>query len=408
MADSNPSINPTPNRSPNPSPNPSPNSLPNSLTSSPPVSAASITMNSGTVIGAPSMTSATTGVGADAVQGRRESFAMDELAVVMSHYDIGTIRSIKEFPRGSRKAPKLLIDAEKGAFLLKRRAKGRDDSSKVAFAHAIQLRLIELQFPLPHLIGTRATENSMLELSSASFGGIYELFEYIPGQNYTGSLDATDDAGRVLALYHKLLADFQTTFTSSSGSYHNSSAVANALTTIGKTGSPQLAELCQRLRDSYEFCAEVVEAHGYSHWPRQVIHADWHPGNMLFRENRIVAVIDYDSARILPRVIDAANGALQFSIIGTDDNIASWCEYADESRFKRFVRGYDQVQLLSEAELHSMPHLMCEALIAEAVFPIMATGKFARFDGSDFLAMVRRKTTWLSEHAEDLTKLVSE
>ena len=33
----------------------------------------------------------------------------EELAIVLSHYDIGIIDSIAEFPRGSRKAPKLLI-----------------------------------------------------------------------------------------------------------------------------------------------------------------------------------------------------------------------------------------------------------------------------------------------------------
>jgi Ser/Thr protein kinase RdoA (MazF antagonist) len=340
---------------------------------------------------------------------KRETFGLEELPIVLSHYDLGPIRTIKEFPRGSRKAPKLLIDAHKGAFLLKRRAKGRDDAAKVAFTHAIQLQLAQKQYPLPHLIGTRTDGNSMLQLSHAHFGGIYEIFEYIPGQSYQGSLDATDEAGRVLALYHKLLEDFTTEFPSATGSYHNAAAVTNALSSIAKhSQSTQLADLCQRLRDSYEFSAEVVEAHGYSHWPRQVIHADWHPGNMLFRDQKVVAVIDYDSARILPRAIDTANGALQFSIIGNDENLATWPESLDESRFKRFVRGYDQVVMLSEAELHSLPHLMIQALIAEAVFPILATGKFARFDGGDFLSMVRRKTTWLSEHAEDLVKLVAE
>ena len=364
----------------------------------------------GTMLGIPSLPSAGASVGSSTEpHAKRESFGIEELAVVLSHYDIGPIKSIKDFPRGSRKAPKLLVEAARGVYLLKRRAKGRDDAAKVAFTHAIQLRLAEQQYPLPHLIGTRTDGNSMLQLTANHFGGIYELFEFIPGQSYQGSLDATDEAGRVLALYHKLLENFTTEFPSSTGSYHNAQAVTNALSSIARQSpSPQLADLCQRLRDSYEFSAEVVEAHGYSHWPRQVIHADWHPGNMLFRDQRIVAVIDYDSARILPRSIDTSNGALQFSIIGHDDNLSAWPESLDESRFKRFVRGYDHVVLLSEAELHSVPHLMIQALIAEAVFPILATGKFARFDGSDFLAMVRRKTLWLSEHAEDLVKLVSE
>ena len=140
-------------------------------------------------------------------------------------------------------------------------------------------------------------------------------------------------------------------------------------------------------------------------WPKQIVHADWHPGNMLFRENHVVAVIDYDSARLLPRVIDISNGALQFSIIGGDEDVAKWPDYCDESRFKRFLRGYDEVMLLSQAELKAVPWLMIEALIAEAVFPIATTGSFGRMEGLRFLQMVQRKVQWMQKNAQRLVEL---
>src|SRR5882757_2790784 len=115
--------------------------------------------------------------------GGRERFGAEELVVVMSHFDIGVIESITEYPRGSRKAPKLLINAEQGKFLLKRRARGKDDPFKVAFSHALQLYLAGKQFPLPHLIGTRTDNNSMLQHNNA----VYELFEYIRGNSYDNS-----------------------------------------------------------------------------------------------------------------------------------------------------------------------------------------------------------------------------
>jgi len=90
---------------------------------------------------------------------------------------------------------------------------------------------------------------------------------------------------------------------------------------------------------------------------------------MLFRDQRVVAVIDYDSARLLPRVIDTPNGLLHFSIIGGDDDVSKWPDYLDEARFQRFGRGYDQSMLLSQAEIKKVPYLMMEALIAEAVLP---------------------------------------
>ena len=124
------------------------------------------------------------------------------------------------------------------------------------------------------------------------------------------------------------------------------------------------------LLESYKHAAETVDAEGLESWPRQICHADWHPGNMLFRDNHVVAVIDYDSARSLQRVIDIANGALQLSIIGGDEDVSKWPDYVDESRFKRFLRGYDEVSLLSQAEIKVTPWLMVEALIAEGVLEV--------------------------------------
>jgi homoserine kinase type II len=128
---------------------------------------------------------------------------------------------------------------------------------------------------------------------------------------------------------------------------------------------------------------------------------------MLFRDNHVVAVIDYDSSRQLPRIIDIANGALQFSIIGGDEDVSKWPDYLDESRFKRFVRGYDEVMLLSDAEIRAMPWLMAEALIAEAVLPIAITGQFGRLEGTAFLQMVQRKVYWLAHSAEKLVALLA-
>lgn len=342
-------------------------------------------------------------------KGGRQTFAADELTIVMSHYDLGIIEAVQEFPRGSRKAPKLVIrTADEEVFLLKRRARGRDDTRKVAFCHGIQMQLADRQFPLPHLIGTRKTNNSMLTLN----GMTYELFEFIQGNNYDSSLEATGEAGRTLSLFHKLLNDHRPEFPAPRGSYHQSKSVAKACnaipSTLAKTEPDadrfQIGRVTQFLHESYQEAAARAEDTGLSQWPMQIAHSDWHPGNMLFRGARVVAVIDYDAARLQQRVIDTSNGALQFSILGGGEDPNAWPDYLDESRFKRFVRGYDSVPdaLLSRAELRVMPALMIEALIAESVIPIAGTGYFSRMPGARFLPMVERKVRWMQENYDKL------
>jgi len=347
----------------------------------------------------------------------RESFEAFELATVLSHFDVGIIQAIQEFPRGSRKAPKLVLRTDNGIYLLKRRARGKEDPFKVAFCHSLQLYLASKQFPLPHLIGTKTDNNSMLQWGGAT----YELFEYIKGSSYDNSLEATADAGKILSLFHKLLRDFKSEYDPPRGSYHESRTVAASMEALPRTLQRKQPDETRAMGDdfnrlltfidqSYNNAAQQVIDAGFNDWPRQIVHSDWHPGNMLFRGPRVVAVIDYDAARVQQRVLDIANGALQFSILGGGEDTGTWPDYLDESRYKRFLRAYDAVPdaMISRAELKVIPPLMIEALIAESVIPIAATGQFARMKGLGFLQMVERKVRWLQENASRLADVLGE
>ena len=63
----------------------------------------------------------------------RAQFAAGELAIGLSHFQIDTIDAIRAYPRGSRRSPKLILRSNGNLYLLKRRAKGKDDPDKVAF-----------------------------------------------------------------------------------------------------------------------------------------------------------------------------------------------------------------------------------------------------------------------------------
>lgn len=347
-------------------------------------------------------------------RGERDTFGRDELAIVLSHFDVGVIEAIQEFPRGSRRSPKLILRTESGILLLKRRARGKDEARKVAFTHSLQIELASHQFPLPRLIGTRHENNSLLRLD----GSIYELFEYIKGTGYNGSLAATQDSGKTLGLFHKLLRDYQPQYDPPRGSYHAAQRVQASLDQAPRTlvaRDPHAAEQRQTvertvesLRQAYNEAAEEAEKAGISEWPQQIVHCDWHPGNMLFRGERVVAVIDFDAARLQPRIIDAANGALQFSVIGGGEDAAAWPAYLDRSRYKRFLYGYDRVNQLTRAELAVTPWLMIEALIAESAIPIAATGSFVRIGGLDWLLMIDRKVRWIRDNADDLVGVLGD
>lgn len=337
---------------------------------------------------------------------QREKYAADELAVVLSRFDLGLIESITEFRRGSRRSPKVGVVSERGKFLLKRRPRGLSGTRRLDYAHRLQAHMASAGFPLPRLVPPRDEDGQVLHRD----GYVYELFDYVRGQSYTGAGEETRHCGETLARFHEASQGFEHVESPQHGDYHDSNPVRTALNAAptslsahdsvhGREG--EVLALAQSLYDAYERSCGVVEDMGLREWPVSVVHGDWHPGNMLFRKHEVVAVIDYDSARRSQRALDLANGTLQFSILSSR-RVEDWPDTLDEDRARLFLEGYASRSPIGDQEQACLPHLMVEALIAESVLPIAATGSFGHLQGFGFMKMVHRKVAWLWENAERL------
>lgn len=328
--------------------------------------------------------------------------------MVLSHYDLGVIESLTAFARGSRRSPKVGIVSERGKFLLKRRAANQAHPDRVRFTHFVQARLRDAGFPIAKLVRERGSHQTIVRTGDH----VYELFEFVPGQTYGRTVNETRDAGITLGRFHAATTDLNvpTSLPRPRGDYHDTPIVRTGLCAIGSTlkshdsftgDDAEMATLVQFLLEAYDDDAEAVNAIDLGQWPECIVHSDWHPGNLLFWEGAVAAVIDYDSVRFSRRIIDVANGALQFSITAGGDP-ASWPEHLDEERLAAFLAGYETISALSTGERSCIPHLMNEALITECVSPIAATGSVGRWSGYRVLKMVRRKIAWLSDNRDRL------
>jgi Ser/Thr protein kinase RdoA (MazF antagonist) len=333
-------------------------------------------------------------------------FTSEELVRVLSHYDVGIVHRVKPLSAGNRRAPKVIVHADKGTFLLKRRPRGRDDMKRVAFAHAVQRHLAARAFPVTSLVPTSDDRKTVLSIDNH----IYELFTFVTGWRCDASLAATADAGRQLAGLHVCLRGFAHDYEPFHGSFHDATTVRRHLGMIRtdhRTGSlDRAAAVTESLIVRYDRSSNRVNRLGYASWRRQVVHGDWHPGNLLFSDRKVVGVVDFDSIRIAPPATDLANGMLQFSIIGDSPDPAQWSDAFDWERLLQFLAGYREVVRLSKRKLHSLVDLMIEAMIAEAVLPVAATGFFGDHAGLDFLHMIVRKTKWLRRHRKTLTEAI--
>jgi len=116
----------------------------------------------------------------------------------------------------------------------------------------------------------------------------------------------------------------------------------------------------------YNNCSVRVNELGFDSWSEQVVHGDWHPGNMLFSNRKLIAVLDFDSIKFAPTVTDLANGMLQFSIVGDRPNPADWPAYLDQAKLIQFLNGYREVIELEKNQL-KLSAVPCNSLFATVV-----------------------------------------
>ena len=341
-----------------------------------------------------------------------EAIAGQDLAIVLSRYEIGAIEKISDYKKGSRRAAKMLVGTSKGKYLLKRRALGYDVKSQVVFAHEVQRQLEEHRFPVAGLVAT-IDDNTFVEHENR----IYELFRFINGKRFDKTNPAAAESGRTLANFHNILRDVPCDPDVKKTSFHQGEQFFSVISELNEVlvqneTEEQLhgiVDTIAYIREQFEEAHNTVERVGFTSLPTNIVHGDWHPGNTLYKDGEIIAVIDFDSLRFNPRITDIANGALQFSMrMGSAEEVDSWPDSFRGHTIQSMVQAYDQFTTLPimASERTIFPSLMIEALIVESVIPIHKSGSFGVIRGSTFLRMVERKLTWLLPRTDRVIEVI--
>jgi homoserine kinase type II len=339
-----------------------------------------------------------------------EVYEAEEAARILARYPIGRIRRAEEYRRGSRSAPKLKIRADEGLFLLKRRSTQRHPVGRIRFSHALQGLLMARGVPVAPLVASADGVTLVVEEPFA-----YELFRFIEGDRFDKTPQGAARAGEALAILHRHARDADCTG-AVAASFHASAAVRSALDRLpasvlradSEVDAETIAGLAQALQALYERAVEEIDDGGFGRLPRAVVHGDWHPGNLIFRGGEVAAVIDFDSARVEPRITELANAMLQFALRGEPGvSPLQWPDDLDPKRMQALLHGFlvatDQPISLDERAM--IPWCMIEAMISESAIPVANQGSFAELPGAAFLDLVRRKCDWVRSHRKAIAAL---
>jgi len=326
-----------------------------------------------------------------------------EISTVLFQYRLGEVESIRPFLAGSSRAPKARITTDSGVFLLKRLAPSRSDLEGMEFQHLLLRHLTSAGFPVAELQLT-LEHRTMVSQS----GHHYEVSRWVEGHRYRFVPTAAKASGAAMAAMHDLLVPMIGQAASRRG-YHDRPDVAKAAADLMRDSEGTV-------QHGYERLAEYLRnsrRHVRPHWPNLPVtvgHGDWHPGNILFGDDRVVAVIDFESARAEPRVADLANGLLQFSLNREPGSpVSEWPVACDMELFGPMVSGFQLVarHRLGDAELECIPSLMIEALTTEIVITLRRKGQVRKMGPELVLPWIVARLGWIDEHRQAMIDAVS-
>lgn len=324
-----------------------------------------------------------------------------EVREALARWDLGAVQETVPLVRGSSASPKFVITAEAGRFVLKRRAPGgASDPERIALAHAFIAASVRAGVPA---VLPRAARSGRLFEGTAD--GTWELFPFVQGERWSRTAEQARAAGESLGLMHGAGLALRWHGHVPAVSFHGSLTVMEALRLAPESvlrvepdaDRAALQTACESLAQSYRHAAAHAESAGFADQDAQVVHGDFHPGNLLYHGDQVAGAIDFDAVRLEPAVLDFANGLLQFSCFrGPADRVAQWPAELDPLRLAAFCHGY--VRRLDEPVrgwVDLVTPLMIEACVAEASLPIARKGRFGPVRAADMLQLVARRAAWL-------------
>jgi homoserine kinase type II len=279
-----------------------------------------------------------------------------ELERVLGRYSLGRLRNAQR-PEHGFVNDNWIVDTTRGRFFLKHRHPSLSEPAFVRAQHALTIWLRSSGFPAPELKHT--TDGKTLCILD---GECYEIQEYIAGTHWDHERGAQfDEAARTLARYHHTVSRFAPAALCLPGQLYSPQQVSENLTHVARvwrvSADAELALLADRLEAQVTRLASRFARHGAL--PGLIIHGDFYADNLLFADDRIVGVVDYDKARWQARVVELAEALIYFATPrpGQFEHLV-YPGCPEWTWVNRFLRAYCESAPLEDAEAQAVPDYM--------------------------------------------------
>ena len=374
-----------------------------------------------------------------------ETDAASELREVLAHYEIGELVDYEQLHLGYCNVSYIIDTVAQGQIdrYFFRKYKRGIREEELAFEHSVIQHLVGKGFDL--VAGVMSTNDGKTYVKRLEDAGdaesgeeiFYAIFDFLPGEDrYTWVSPACTDqdlrgSACVLAGFHDAVCDLIP-----SGRRYELKIIdllpsmAEAVQRYGqRPGATEfdvyLVENLRLIQKTIDHtvralgtgeCAEVVQ---------QVIHCDYHPGNLKFQGGEIVSMsrfatcrglFDFDWSKVDARCFDVALAIYYFCTAweGSKDGALQLEEAATFlGTYQDNLRGTGGVGPLDDVELRCLPHMIQASNLYVLNWTIEDFYNSIEPDPHEYLMYLQhgvRTITWLNDaaHRDELERTIAE
>jgi len=315
-------------------------------------------------------------------------------AVIREHYSLGQVGMPEPIPAAhQRRHRKLLVETTAGRFLVKTYTRNPYVLDALRFQHRLADHLLEHGLPVAQI--QRATNGKrIVEMDTWAL----ELQEFVQGEAMVVSESTLATATEALGRFHDVCRDFprpsrearmwrfsevpRETF----GHLFERAKRAEGDT---KTITDHCNVIALFLRDA----AKALDWDARGEFETGLIHGDWHSGNLLFRGEELVAILDLEFAGEGCYLEDLAYAISNLCIRTT----AEPRPLAEHTEF--LLQHYQRYRTLSFAEEAALYYAVGVKHIATVCYQMEQLGVVAGHSASGWMALLAAQCNWLAQRA---------
>lgn len=217
--------------------------------------------------------------------------------VIATHYDLGEVALPVQLESAhQRRHRKMTVETAAGKFLVKTYRNDLAVLDALRFQHRLSDHMHANDLPVARIQRTREGR-SLVALDTWAL----ELQQFVDGGAMRMSTPTLIQTAEALGKFHRVCRGLPGAPPRDVDTWRFSEAPREPFENLFRRAQeeradPRIGQWCDRVAKFLHDAAEALAANKRSEFETGLIHGDWHAGNLMFRDDRLVAIVDLEFA----------------------------------------------------------------------------------------------------------------